>query len=124
MLKRASFARSVIGRVESPGTLCSLWPLAEPAITLLQEAYVRKVIDTVNDLDNVVYEISNESHADSVEWQYHMIDFVHRYEVGKAFQHPVLMTHVFPGGTYEMLDRSPAEGISPGKSAGWSVCSC
>ena len=33
-----------------------------PAITALQEAYVRKVIDTVGDLDNVLYEISNESH--------------------------------------------------------------
>ena len=31
------------------------------AITALQEAYVRKVVDTVNDLDNVLYEISNES---------------------------------------------------------------
>jgi hypothetical protein len=31
------------------------------AITDLQKAYIRKVIDTVNDLDNVLYEISNES---------------------------------------------------------------
>ena len=32
-----------------------------PAITSLQEAYIRKVIDTVNDLDNVLYEITNET---------------------------------------------------------------
>ena len=30
-------------------------------MTALQEAYVRKVIDTVNDLDNVLYEITNEA---------------------------------------------------------------
>ena len=35
------------------------------AITALQEAYVRKVVDTVNDLDNVLYEISNESPGNS-----------------------------------------------------------
>ena len=34
------------------------------AVTALQEAYIRKVIDTVNDLDNVLYEISNESNSD------------------------------------------------------------
>ena len=39
--------------------------LAVPAITARQEAYVRKVIDTVGDLDNVLYEISNESHSDA-----------------------------------------------------------
>src|SRR4029079_13595162 len=31
-----------------------------PAIVALQQTYVRKVIDTVNDLDNVLYEIGNE----------------------------------------------------------------
>ena len=32
-----------------------------PTIIQLQEAYVRKVVDTVNDLDNIVYEIANET---------------------------------------------------------------
>ncbi len=35
--------------------------LANPAVTRIQEHYVRKVIDTVNDLDNVLYEICNEA---------------------------------------------------------------
>src|SRR5262249_10112181 len=49
-----------------------------PAITELQEAHVRKVIDTVNDLDNLLYEISNEDYpsAAGTQWQYHMINFV------------------------------------------------
>jgi len=38
------------------------------------------VIDTVNDLDNVLYEISNESDGNSEAWQYHMINFVKSYE--------------------------------------------
>ena len=40
-----------------------------------QKAYVKKVIDTVNDLDNVLYEISNESPSNSQAWQYDMINF-------------------------------------------------
>jgi hypothetical protein len=47
------------------------------AVTRLQEAYVRKVIDAVNDLDNVLYEISNESDDSSKDWQYHLIRFIH-----------------------------------------------
>ena len=58
--------------------------LANPAVTAYQEAYVRKVIDTVNDLDNVLYEISNESPDNSIAWQYHMIDYVKAYEATKA----------------------------------------
>ena len=70
--------------------------LVNPAVTAYQEAYVRKVIDTVNDLDNVLYEISNESPDNSLAWQYHMIDYVKAYEATKAKQHPVGMT-----GRYE-----------------------
>ena len=37
--------------------------LSSRAVTAIQEDYVRKVIDTVNDCDNVLYEISNEDTA-------------------------------------------------------------
>ena len=53
-------------------------------VQALQEAYVKKVIDTVNDLDNVLYEIANEAHAGSTEWQYWLIRFVKEYESRKA----------------------------------------
>jgi Family of unknown function (DUF6298) len=39
--------------------------LIVPAITSLQQAYVRKVIDTLNDLDNALYEISGDAPASS-----------------------------------------------------------
>ena len=44
-----------------------------PAVNAIQEAYVRKVIDTVNDLDNMLYEIANEDGEYSIERQYQMI---------------------------------------------------
>jgi hypothetical protein len=83
-----------------------------PAVTALQEAYVRKVIDTVNDLDNVLYEISNESHGRSQDWQYHMIEYIKTYEAEKPKQHPVGMTVEYPDGDNSKLFDSPADWIS------------
>ena len=64
-----------------------LHSLMLPDVLAHHEAYVRKIIDTVNDLDNVLYEIINEGGATA--WQIHIIDYVHRIERTKARQHPV-----------------------------------
>ena len=69
-----------------------LFTLASPEILNLQAAYVRKVIDTVGDLDNVLYEIANESELSSTEWQYHWIRTIREYEAERPKQHPVGMT--------------------------------
>jgi hypothetical protein len=82
-------------------------------VLMLQEAYVRKVIDTVGDLDNVLYEICNEAGVYSTKWQYHLIDFIHEYERGQRKQHPVGMTFQYPGATNRLLIDSPADWISP-----------
>ena len=95
-----------------------------PEITALQEAYVRRAVDAVNDLDNVLYEIVNESGAYSTEWQYHTIDFIHRYEGTRPRQHPVGMTFQFARdreqrGTNEALFDGPAEWVSPNPDGGY-----
>ena len=90
-----------------------------PAVTAIQEAYVRKVVDTLNDLDNVLYEIANESGSFSTNWQYGMIDMLKVYQDGKPKQHPVGMTfQAFSGSTHSTLLNSPADWISPGQSSG------
>ena len=86
--------------------------LGNSAVTALQEAYVQKVIDAVGDLDNVLYEISNESDASSKDWQYHMIQFIRNYEATKPKQHPVGMTPMWPGGVDADLYASAADWIS------------
>ena len=81
-----------------------------------QEAYIKKVIDTVNDLDNVLYEIANEAHPSSIPWQYHMIHMIKLYEGTKPKQHPVGMTSIGFGGPYDDtgdLFAGPADWISP-----------
>jgi Putative collagen-binding domain of a collagenase len=90
-----------------------------PAITALQEAYVRKVVDTLNDLDNVLFEISNESHQNSQAWQYHMIAYIKNYETSKPKEHPVGMTVEWPGGDNADLFASPADWISPNPGGGY-----
>ncbi|MEP6934740.1 MAG: LamG-like jellyroll fold domain-containing protein, partial [Nitrospirota bacterium] len=62
------------------------------AVTQAQEAYVRKVIDTVNDLDNVIYEVSNGDTVGDPAWQFHIINVMKNYEAGKSKQHPIGMT--------------------------------
>jgi hypothetical protein len=86
--------------------------LSMPAVNAIQEAYIRKVIDTVNDLDNVLYEISNESDPGSKEWQYHMINYIKNYEEDKSKQHPVGMTHMVPDPLDTALYNSNADWIS------------
>ena len=64
--------------------------LLDAKVNAYQYMYVKKVIDVVNDLDNVLYEISNESpYAGSDAWQNRMIDTIHAYELRKPKQHPV-----------------------------------
>lgn len=82
-----------------------------------QKRYVRKVVETVNDLDNALYEICNETPNEqrAFDWQYDMVDFVHKLERSMPKQHPVGMTA--EGGTQynPILFESPADWISPGR---------
>jgi hypothetical protein len=96
-----------------------VFSLRDNAILARQEAYVRKVVDTVNEFDNVLYEVSNENRGDSKEWQYHVIHFLNQYQSTKPQQHPVGMTHQHEGGLNRMLFDSPANWISPSPEGGY-----
>jgi len=104
------------GDTNADGKGLEVHELVDPKVTAIQEAYVRKVIDTVGDLDNVLYEISNENHPPSTKWQYHMIDFIHACEKTRPKQHPVGMTFQYKGGRNRVLFDSPAEWVSPNPS--------
>src|SRR5215831_6417574 len=79
-----------------------------------EQVYLQKVIDTVNDLDNVMYEISNEAGSPySDSWQASVISFVKSYEARKPKQHPVGMTFQYQGGTDVTLYKSQADWVSP-----------
>ena len=44
------------------------------------DAFIKKMVHTVNDLDNIVFEVSNEGRRHTFAWQKHVIDLVHNYE--------------------------------------------
>jgi hypothetical protein len=86
--------------------------LTNAAAVAIEEAYVRKIVDSVNDLDNVLYEIANESDGGGKAWQAHMVDLIHQYEATKAKRHPVGITAYIPGTDAELL-ASNADWIAP-----------
>jgi hypothetical protein len=60
------------------------------AITNFQDAYVKKAVDTLNDLPNVIWEVAEEQPGTSMTWWApHVMGVLRTYEAGKAFQHPV-----------------------------------
>jgi hypothetical protein len=110
----------------------------EPRIQELQTAYIGKVLDTVHDLPNVLYEVANEASGqdaesmefpgmppipgrigDTTNWQYWVIETVKRLERERGYDaRPTGMTYLFPVAdirkTNEPLFASPADWISPG----------
>ncbi len=90
--------------------------LGNDEVNKLQAAYILKVVDTVNDLDNVLYEVINE--GGEQEWNRWVIATVHEYEKTKGKQHPI-------GNTGHGAERLPtmlasgADWVSPGRNDGF-----
>lgn len=109
-------------------------------VQALQEAYIQKVVDTLHDLPNVLWEVANESSGggsvdksfaemmgfreppewgDSTEWQYWVIEVVKQHEQKEGYDpHPIGITMQFPVANQtkvnDPLFKSKAEWISPG----------
>ena len=60
--------------------------LGNRAVNTIQAAYIRKVVDTVNDLDNVLYEVINE--GGDQKWDWWVAETVRGHEGSKSKQHP------------------------------------
>jgi len=110
---RANNINGIDGDPNADGQGFEVQTLRDPKIVALEEAYVAKVIDAVQDLDNVLYEVSNESDIQSRDWEYEIIRFVHTAEKARAKQHPVGMTVSYPDGKNDDLRASPADWIAP-----------
>jgi hypothetical protein len=98
------------------GELGEVHRLTNPKVLGVQAAYIRKVVDTVNDQDNVLYEVINEGGEKA--WDWWVVKTLHDYERTKPKQHPVGIT----GHGAERLESmlaSPAEWISPGRVDGY-----
>jgi len=111
----ANNVNGIDGDPDRDGAGVETHALRDPAVAAIQEAYVRKVIDTVNDLDNVLYEIANEGDGSSTKWQYHMIRCVREHEATKPKRHVVGMTALMDNAN-DALYASDADWVSPSTS--------
>ncbi len=75
-LNDANNINGIDGDVNNDGFGHEIHELGNSAVTAIQEAYVKRVIDSVNDLDNVIYEIGNELTGESKDFQYRMINLI------------------------------------------------
>jgi hypothetical protein len=108
-------ASNNINNIDCPGNCPTDSSQMSDEVWNIERTYVQKVIDTVNDLDNVLYEVSNESGSPfSDAWQAKVISFAKQYEATKPKQHPVGMTFQWKGGSDLTLYRSGADWISAG----------
>ena len=94
--------------------------LEDPKIVAFQEAYVRKMIDTLNEYENVIWEIGNETILSSVPWMAHMVQFIRDYEKGKSQQHLVL-TGTGNGVGNESIFETNADTFSPCVVTKWGA---
>jgi hypothetical protein len=99
---------------EDSDTAATIHSLGNPAVVALQEAYVRRVVETLNDLPNVTWEICNEGGA--LAWQRHFIRFIREVEGRLPLQHPVGFSHrISPRMWNEDLFTSEADWVAPAK---------
>jgi hypothetical protein len=115
---RENNVNGIDGDLNGDGEGTEVHTLKNPAITALQETYVRKAVNTVNDLDNVLWEICNEGNPGSMKWQNHMVAYIKKYESTKERQHPVGITALYPRGNNDDLLRSRADWFSPSSNGG------
>ena len=85
---------------------------APNAITRFQDVYVEKVIDTLNDLPNLLWIVSEEAPANSTWWNDHQISHIRAYESRKPHQHPIGYAALI-GATDTILYNSDADWVAP-----------
>jgi hypothetical protein len=107
------------GDPNGDGIALEIHEMGDERITAIQRDYVQHVIETINEFDNVLFEISNENHPPSTDWQYGMIKFIKDTERALPKQHPVGMTFQYRGGSNQTLFDSPADWISPNGEGGY-----
>lgn len=101
-------ADAISGRVHS---------LGNRGVNDLQARYIRKVVDTVNEFDNVLYEVINE--GGQKEWDWWVVQTIRDHQRTKKQQHLVGITGHGAERLASMLF-SPADWISPGRADGYA----
>jgi hypothetical protein len=103
--------------LDGDGVTGEVHRLASSAVNELQAAYIRKVVDTVNEFDNVLYEVINE--GGQQDWDWWVVKTIQDHQQTKPKQHPIGITGHGAEDLAAML-ASPAQWISPGRKDGYA----
>jgi hypothetical protein len=122
-------ASNNVNGIDDGGGTASVTMAASNRITSFQDAYVRKVIDTLNDLPNVLWIVSQEAPPGSEWWNRHLISLTRSYEAGKPWQHPIGLGVLADNKDATLINSdadwiAPAARISPAKSCGSGQPAC
>jgi hypothetical protein len=118
-----------VNGVDDGGGTGAVTMTAPNAVTAVQDAYVRKTIDTLNDLPNVLWIVSEEAPANSTWWSRHLIALARSYEAGKPLRHPIGYAATMGMNDAELLGSdadwiAPSARLSPVASCGGGQPSC
>jgi hypothetical protein len=102
-----------VNGIEAGGGTGSVTMTAPNAITVIQDAYVKKVVDTLNDLPNVLWIVSEEAPPNATWWNSHLIALARSSEAGKPLQHPIGYAAMADGEDAPIVN-SDADWIAPG----------
>jgi hypothetical protein len=78
-----------VNGIDDGGAMKSVTMTSANEINAIQDKYVEKLINTLNDLPNVLWIVSQEAPRDAVWWNKHLIAFTRSFEAKKPFQHPI-----------------------------------
>ncbi|MBM3494315.1 MAG: hypothetical protein FJX72_08345, partial [Armatimonadetes bacterium] len=113
---KANNINGVNGDADGDERTGEIHSLAVPEANRIQAAYIRKVVDTVGDLPNVLYEVINE--GGSRDWDRWVIETVRDCERRHRAKHPIGLTGHGAERLASMLD-STADWVSPGRNDGF-----
>jgi hypothetical protein len=106
------------GYKSGPKGTASMTMTAPNAITRFQDAYVAKVIDTLNDLPNVLWIVSEEAPDNTKWWNEYEIAQIRKHESRKPHQHPIGWAALIPSTPANdlVLYNSNADWVAPGST--------
>jgi Putative collagen-binding domain of a collagenase len=118
-----------VNAIDDGGGTGSVTMSATNAVTGIQDSLVRKLIDTLNDLPNVLWIVSQEAPPHSEWWNDHLIRLTRAYEAGKPLQHPIGYGVLADNNDATILNSdadwiAPATRISPARSCGRGQPAC
>jgi hypothetical protein len=101
-----------INSIDDGGGNGSMTMTSPNAITGIQDAMVDKTIDTLNDLPNVLWIVSEEAASTTGWWQGHLIAHVRAYEASRPLHHPIGLA-MLTGDPDTTLYDSDADWVAP-----------